>query len=759
MKNALGAKIALTALFISLSFAFAFPIAHAQETATPTESSDLPLTTEFALCGGNLLCQGSTVVGSLAGGAIESVASNVGTVVLDAIAIFILGFANLLLGIAGSLFNLAMVKTVFQFSIFLGNSPGLLLAWSILRDVGNILLLFGFIFIGIAMILDLHSYPAKKTLPQLLIFAILMNFSLFAAEAVIDTTNGLSSVLYSQANSDPCGTLFDGGGARESGSFEEAREDLEADCIVNTGIAGHIMQSTGLGSIFDADDNGVQIGAAVMIGLALFATIGATVLFAGAIMLIVRAVMLMFLMISAPLGFAALAIPPLQEYGKKWWTMLLHQSFFAPIFLLLIFASLKISDTFAQSSGTSGSLAGALSQPNASVMQIFLVFFLICGMLIASLLFAKKVSTKAGFLGVDFAVRNATKFAFGGVNLGMSGTGRLGRMAALKSPLGKSPAVRAFTRMTLKPMQRGALDMRKLPGMGAVLGKVGAGEAAAPGGDTYDYAAEKVRKFRKEMKESSKEDETVVAINDLRHQLAAGNLSPESERLLASLSADEIASNTSLQNSIDNLAAHLSPDQFEGMMKSDKLGSSTKDKLSNARFNNAVSAINGGYANRTTIRDLSSKDLEMLAKYNPGAFNNLLNQFDPATGDSMLSNDQNEALAKSSALTNTQRASVRAQSKVGRVEAAVTAGNPVAGTYAATMSAKAKAKLNTTALTNLGVISTLNAGDLAEIQREGKLSPPEINLITRAVTSATHPNSVAIQDWLANNANARGYWR
>lgn len=349
---------------------------------------------------------------------------------LSGAAFFILMIANLLLGVAGTLFNWVMVKTVFEFSTLIGNSPGLLIAWSILRDLANMLLLFGFIFIGIAMILDLHSYPAKKTLPKLIIFAILMNFSLFAAEAVVDVSNGLSSVLYRQANTSSC----------LSGAVPADTTNVE--CALNYGLAGHIMQSTGLSSLFSSSIRPTDLaGAATLIGLALFATIGAVVLLAASIMLIVRAVTLTLLMVVAPLGFAGMAIPPLEKAAKEWWNRLIHQAFFAPILLLLIFVSLKITDTLA-SADTRGSLAGALSQQNSSTMGIIMVFALVIGFLIMSLVAAKRF----GAMGADFAVKTAGNVSFGATGwAGRNTAGRLSGVAASgirKTGFGKTEAGR-----------------------------------------------------------------------------------------------------------------------------------------------------------------------------------------------------------------------------------------------------------------------------------------------------------------------------
>lgn len=467
---------------------------------------------------------------------------------INTIAYLILQFANLLLALAGTLFNWVIVKTVFGFSTFLGNSPGLLIAWGILRDVGNMLLLFGFIFIGITMILDLHSYPAKKTLPRLIIFAILMNFSLFAAEAVIDTSNVLSSVMYTQANTDSC----DYDEAAQTVGSQAGVDNLTSDenCFLNKGIAGKIMEVTGVSGIFDTSNGeNTYSNAVVLLMLALFATVATVVLFAGAIMLIIRAVTLVFLMVLAPIGFAALAIPPLEKSGKEWWNRLIHQSFFAPIYLLLIFISLKIGA--AVTGGSTATLANAIAQPHSSVMGIILAFSLVIGFLIASLIMAKKF----GAMGASFAINTATGLTtrvMGGAVLGGAGfvgrqtlgrgSDKVARMVegsdwAQKRPNLARMAVKPFdsvkaasfdARMT-KAVQSGA----KAIGSGADFGKPGKGAQKGYRG-TIDEKVKARDEFEKRLKPTDEQkgvgEELEKELEDLRTK-ERGHLASELEEV------------------------------------------------------------------------------------------------------------------------------------------------------------------------------------------------------------------------------------
>lgn len=319
----------------------------------------------------------------------------------------ILTFANFLLGVAGVLFNLVIFYGVFQFANTIGNAPGVLLAWGILRDLANMALLFGFIFMGIATILDtgaVQNFTAKRALPSLLIFAILMNFSLFTAEAMIDVSNAFASSIYTQANVAACASS-------------------DTSCVVNYGLAGNIMQSTGLAGIWKA---GIpDLSPTQYLGLALFATIGAIVFFAASIMLAIRVIVLTFLMIVSPIGFAGMAIPPLRRFAGDWWQNVIHQAFYAPIMLLLILISLKISENFLSgesvNNGLGTTIGNAVTDPNASTISVVLVFMLVIGFLIASLIFANRF----GAAGASLAVKTAGRFTLGAYgSLGRNTAGR-----------------------------------------------------------------------------------------------------------------------------------------------------------------------------------------------------------------------------------------------------------------------------------------------------------------------------------------------
>lgn len=339
------------------------------------------------------------------------------------LAFLFLTLSSAILWLAGTVFNWVVIRTVFQFGTYFGTSDGMLLAWGIMRDVANIGLLFGFILMGVLLILNVdggghgHGHgggiSAKKAIPRLIIFAVLLNFSLFASQFVIDVSNAFSASFATLAG-ERCATTTSNGASTAGG------QELE-DCA-NIGIAGQVLQVAGVNKIWvfgessdeafkNLVDRPYSYTVSLML-LSIFVLVTAMVLFAGAIMLVVRVVVLTLLMITSPIGFAGMAIPKLQGIASMWWDKLISQSFFAPVYLLLIFMSVKLSEGLMQGNA---SLASALiaSEGNtvAGNMQVAMVFMVVIGLMIASLVAASKM----GAMGSKFATSSAAALTVGSV--------------------------------------------------------------------------------------------------------------------------------------------------------------------------------------------------------------------------------------------------------------------------------------------------------------------------------------------------------
>ncbi|HYE22927.1 MAG TPA: hypothetical protein VEA92_00550 [Candidatus Paceibacterota bacterium] len=456
-------------------------------------------TDSCSLIGGNLSdCLGS-IIGKLGASVLWILVSVLGA----------------LLGVFGMLFNWIVLVTVFQYSTYFGNSPGLLVAWSVLRDLGNILLLFGFIFIGIQTILNVGHFSVGKALPRLLIFAILINFSLLVSSAIVDVANVFSAAFYTEAGNVNCGG--DAGTIASGGT--------PAECV-GDGISGKILAAAGMGSIFSfegfrslgaiwtaTDGLGMLL---TYTGLLILIIVMMVVFIAASIMLIIRAVTLMFLLVISPLGFAATAIPQFEEYSKMWWNKLISQAFFAPLFLLMLFVGLKIMEGAQSTFNTTGaSLVQAFAAGGAGTGGIFILFFLIIGFMVGSLMIASSL----GAMGASFATSKASGVVMGGM-------GFVGRRTAGRAMYKQADKLRhtEFGRSGLGKMVVGGLDSGAKSSFDPRASKIVSGAAGAAHlklGDAkkggyagiVHHAEEEREKYSKDLKNTAEETTIIKEID------------------------------------------------------------------------------------------------------------------------------------------------------------------------------------------------------------------------------------------------------
>lgn len=456
--------------------------------------------------------EGGQAIANVAAGPLNAVLATVlGPFVLMMWAIF--KIAAFFLGLAGILFNWAVALLIFQFANFLGNTPGMLVAWGILRDFGNIALIFGFVFMGISAILDLHSYPWKKSLPALVIAAVLINFSLFAAEAVIDTSNVLAATLYNSALA------------------EQTRCNAFSDllgCLINNGIAGQILDQINIQSVY-GETNASMLDRVVSfadgvaayysdpipyllkyVGLTLVVLVTAFVLFAGAFMLISRAIILAFLMVTSPIGFAGMAVPRLNGLAEDWWKKLLYQAFFAPIFILLLLVALKITEGLSGLAANQGGIGAALAAGDSVNTGPLIMFCLIIGFFLGALMIANRF----GIYFSDLATSTAGRMVFGG--MGMAGRRFLGRPAynLYEGSKDKAWARTGMGRLVrenlLKPAAKGNFDISSSAAFKAVAGhtKLDVGKGQHGGYEHIAHeGAKRAVEYGKSLKNTKEEKE------------------------------------------------------------------------------------------------------------------------------------------------------------------------------------------------------------------------------------------------------------
>lgn len=520
-----------------------------------------------------------------------------------------------LVGVAAVTLDNSVYYTIITMGDYVNHLAAVGTAWHILRDIGNIVLIFGFLAIGITTILSVDWYGGGvKMLPTLLIAAVFLNFSLFISEAVIDVSNLFATQFFTQIN---------GGAPPQPVSFS-----LES--VHNEGISNKILSQLGLQgiyySVFTTDGRVLNSSSSFLIGfmgIILF-MVAAFVMFSLALILIARFVALLFLIIVSPIGFAGLAVPKLESYANKWWGSLFEQAITAPVLLLLLYVALAVITDANFLSGL-GSITDATAYTGfvqnknlPGFAAIILSYLIAMGLLLAVTVFAKRLSafgsswaTKwagkatGGYLGgvlggASLVGRGTFGLAGRGLNSKIiqaraAGGGKLGAVAKTSAFIGRQLENRTYDLRNVKALRSaGGTIAQELgsfdSGFDKIIPSVGSGthttakEAIDTGIKTYKtykpFSGNWWRDQQKEYEAARKEIDTKATLAGATVPTVPANAtSVAAQDELKKMSVDELTQLKDIRGGIDRLVHNLSPEKFNELMKSDKLLSGEKTKL------------------------------------------------------------------------------------------------------------------------------------------------------------------------------------
>ena len=255
--------------------------------------------------------------------------------------------------------------------------------WVLARDVANLFFIFILLYIAIATILQLSSYGMKSLLAKLVIIALLVNFSLVITKVIIDGSNILASEFYSKIKN-----IKDTSGKTHTLS-EALVSGLNPQTLfgVSTSKEGEVKLEGG------KDATLIQIWIIGSFGGIMLLVI-AFVLFAAAILFVIRTAVLWLLMILAPLAFLFMVLPKTKSYADQWWDKLFNQAFFAPAYLFLLYIVINIvskGTILEQLKADNQSFGTAFGSPNDANVKLILNFAILIVLLIASLIVAQRM--------------------------------------------------------------------------------------------------------------------------------------------------------------------------------------------------------------------------------------------------------------------------------------------------------------------------------------------------------------------------------
>lgn len=405
--------------------------------------------------------------------------------------------------------------------------------WTVARDLFNLTFIFALVYIGFRMILDSDDSGAKKAIVNLVIAALLVNFSLFFTKAIVDFSNitatQVANVLY--ANNP------------------------------NGSISGTFAQTMGLASLWG--DGGRSAGAitsteissytwAYIIGTLILCLVAAFAFMAGAAILTIRFIVLTFFMVISPIMFIGKVFPFLKSKESDFWNTFLKNAFFAPAFLLMLYFSLYVLSSM-RGRIASGGLHNNLGAGASNVNDVALLL-LVGGFLLGSVIIGQRM----GAVGSSAAINI-------GNNLRGRAQGLLGRGAIRATGLNKLDKAlekRGFTeRSMLRALPMAARNAKFGSSYSAkgVDDDVSKGKATAARFTATKKVKDAVNAYKKEPSEKNK-----IAME----QAIAGASSDQINEVLGDLSGDDRKL----------VVAQLSNSQFEGAMKAKDEVFSDSDK-------------------------------------------------------------------------------------------------------------------------------------------------------------------------------------
>jgi len=691
-------------------------------------------------------------------------------------------FTSWLLALGGLVLDFVITYTVVDMTRNLGYVTGINIAWATIRDLMNMSFIFILLYTAIGTILDIGGVNWKKNIINIIIAAVLINFSLFFTKILIDASNILTLTFYR--------------------------------IIVPTGAGGGLsytfMSPLGLTSMFNISDgsrvleefgyNLSSVGV-VSIGGSAFFVVTAFVFFSVAIMFLIRYITIIFLLILSPVAFMGNLVPKLSDKVGEWWKTLSNQLIFPPVFMMItwVVATIINNSNFTciregggniqgnftdlygagvTAGGTFSELTGCTTGPIALMVN----FIIVIAFIIAALTVSQKIASQGGSAG--------QKIVMGGLGLGAAGAALASRKslgyaanyadkkgllrgldgAAAGQGFAKSIQTQGLGRgilagaktygsraavSTTRGAATGNLDIRS--GLNAVGGFVGAKDLSSEfgfGNQFSDAGKGGVAGAEKDKKKAADRDQ-VVKTNNARTAIEAGvaeanaaklagraptqSIIDNMEQALSNLSDKEITalveSNGKLLND-PHFIEKLSSQQVQALNKSDSFTEAQKNGMKRTRFAAAETRLPTTAtpaqikAREDAIKNLSDKDLEMIDPVHLTDPNFVKN----------LKTSQVDAIQKSDKFTGSQKKFIKDE-KARPFNSAMTI-DPATGmitdpiTAAAIfrgkdMSMEQKAKLPITQLTNPAILMALDKGQLKRMA--DKMDPADVATLGAAI--------------------------
>lgn len=289
--------------------------------------------------------------------------------------------------------------------------------WAFIRDILNMSFIFILLWTAVQILIGNEAkYSAKKVLTNVIIVAILMNFSLFAAKLMVDGSNIVSLKIY-----------------------EAMKSNTESK---NATISERVMNTVGLSTLYNVQDilktDKIQAegycatnpAALITISVmgSIFLIILCLALGLAAILFLVRLVNIIFLFIKSPLWVWGYVMPgnsSISRFKDEWWAEMKHVLIFPIAYLFWMLVAVIVFEKLGtvKTVSADGTAVGGVSLldlicngPGAGGIGQSISLVAIFGIVIIFMMKAIEYGVKKGVgaptsLGNDISKKWANKFS------------------------------------------------------------------------------------------------------------------------------------------------------------------------------------------------------------------------------------------------------------------------------------------------------------------------------------------------------------
>ncbi|MBL7150130.1 MAG: hypothetical protein ISS84_00655 [Candidatus Pacebacteria bacterium] len=350
------------------------------------------------------------------------------------------------------------------------------IGWTFLRDITNMLFILGLAYIGLATSLNLAGFNTKKIFGNILIIALLINFTPVICGIVVDISNLLSKFF-----------LQDVDFTQTVSVFENFRGSLGS--VLKDFLAGVVLIRTLI--------------------LILYGLLGSIIFLLFTLIFLIRGPMIWILVILSPLAFFSWIFPQTRKMiWDKWWNIFFQWSIIvipASFFLYLSQAMISEKDNIMGDIGMEGPAGGTL----ISLAPYFIsLAFMFIGFMMS--LQINAIGSKAIVGAVTGGAGVATKIGGETVaKLGWKATKGYGKLAvkgAVKGAKGIATAVThpiTTLKKTAEGIKAAARYTKRMPG--AAVEGIKAAPKAIGKKATKTWSYMQTPEFKAKMKKSAKQ--------------------------------------------------------------------------------------------------------------------------------------------------------------------------------------------------------------------------------------------------------------